>query len=375
MSRVLIFRELLLPISETFVLSQTGALSTFEPIFVGMKRATPSLPLPAHPLVLSTHPNRRISGLRARVYKRTKIAPRFHRAIEELRPDLIHAHFAPDGAAAVPLAERLGVPLVVTLHGYDATVRTDFRRRYSHLWRKADRFICVSDFIRKKAIEAGFPAEKCCVHYIGIDFKRFRPPVQKRTEGMVLFVGRLVEKKGCTYLLDAMFQVQRLHPSAHLVVIGDGPLRSSLEQRARQLGLNCRFLGGQPHSVVKTYLDCSPVVCVPSITAKNGDCEGLPIALLEAIATGVPVVASHHAGIPEAVIDGETGLLAREGDHLALADHILRFLTDASFRDQCTKRGQKWVTNQFDLEKQTRLLEEIYTATVSGRTRSASVTC
>jgi glycosyltransferase involved in cell wall biosynthesis len=358
--RVLVFRESLLPISETFIIAQTGALTTYEPTFVGVRRSTPSLPILGHPLLLSANTNERLSRLRARFYKRTRIAPRFHRAVEQLRPALIHAHFAPGGAIAAVMAERLRIPLVVTLHGHDVTARTDFRRRYSHLWDKADRFICVSDFIRKKAIEAGFPAEKCSVHYIGIDREKFRPSADTRTEGMVLFVGRLVEKKGCTYLLDAMSQVQRVHPTAHLAVIGNGPLRPSLEQQAARLGINCKFLGGQAHHVIREHLGRASVFCAPSAAARDGDSEGLGMVFLEAQAMGAPVVSSLHGGIPEAVQDGKTGLLAPEGDHNTLAQHILRFLQDEPFRKECTARGREWVAHQFDLRKQTGLLEEMY---------------
>jgi glycosyltransferase involved in cell wall biosynthesis len=260
----------------------------------------------------------------------------------------------------VSLAEKLGIPIVVTLHGYDVTIRTDFQTRYEKLWRKADRFICVSEFIRKKAIEAGFPPEKLVVHYIGIDRKRFAPVNSDRAGGMALFVGRLVEKKGCSYLLSAMQRVQNRHINARLVVIGDGPLRKSLEQHARELKLNCSFLGAQSQDVVRKNLQAASVLCVPSVAARNGDSEGLPITILEALCMKVPVVASRHAGIPEAVLDGETGLLASERDEKELAEQILRFLTDEPFRNACSRRGSDWIATQFDLISQTRQLENIY---------------
>jgi len=370
MPKVLVFRELLLPISETFILAQTGALETYEAKFAGIRRTSPSLDVPGDPLLLVPQTDGRVSRLLTKVYKCTKFAPSFHQAAAEFRPDLVHAHFAPDGVAAAILAERLGVPLAVTLHGYDVTVRTDFKARYGELWRKADRFICISEFIRKKAIAAGFPAEKLCVHYIGVDRDKFHPSGEDRTEGLVLFVGRLVEKKGCTHLLRAMHEVQLKHPRAHLVVIGNGPLRSSLEQQAASLGLNCKFLGGQDQTVIRGFLERASVFCAPSVTATNGDSEGLGIVFLEAQAMGLPIVSSCHGGIPEAVHDGETGLLAGEGDHHAIADHILRFLTDEPFRRSCASRGRDWVATRFDLKKQTKLLEDIYTDATNARCRN-----
>jgi colanic acid/amylovoran biosynthesis glycosyltransferase len=365
MRQVAIFRSELLRFSETFILAQATSLQEYTPRFVGLRRVRPSLPLPDRTVFLGSA-GRYTAVLKAKMYVGLPVAPFFHRRVARLSASIIHAHFAPDGALAVPLAEKLGIPLVVTLHGYDVTMRTDFEKRYSKLWRKAGRFICVSEFIRTKAIEAGFPAEKLVVHYIGIDRKKFAPLDGARTDGMVLFVGRLVEKKGCRYLLDAMRRVQNRHANAHLVVIGEGPLRKSLEQHAQELKLDCSFLGTQSQDVVRQNLQSASVLCVPSVTAENGDSEGLPIAILEALSMKVPVVASRHAGIPEAVLDGETGLLASERDEKELAEQILRFLSDEPFRDACTRRGSDWIETQFDLIRQTSLLEDIYTNVASG---------
>src|SRR6185503_2138948 len=156
-----------------------------------------------------------------------------------VEPSIIHAHFAVDAIQAMSIAERLDLPLVVSLHGFDITstdaaLRTSFAGRHfvQHKQQLVDRataFICVSRFLRQVALEAGFPESKVHVHYTGIDCERFRPSSIKRDSDLVLFVGRLVEKKGCEYLLRAMALVQRENARAHLEVIGDGPLRSSLE--------------------------------------------------------------------------------------------------------------------------------------------------
>lgn len=364
MRQIAIFRADLLPVSETFVLAQANSLQQYIPHFVGLRRVRRSLPLPSGALILGSA-GRYSAALKAKIYAGFPVAPLFHGRIARLGVAVIHAHFAPDGALAVPLAEKLGIPLVVTLHGYDVTVGTDFQTRYARLWRKAERFICVSEFTRKKAIEAGFPPEKLLIHYIGIDRKRFAPADNGSSGGAVLFVGRLVEKKGCSYLLAAMQRVQNRHTNARLVIIGDGPLRKSLEEYAEELKLDCSFLGAQSHDVVRKYLQSASVLCVPSVAARDGDSEGLPIAILEALSMKVPVVASRHAGIPEAVLDGETGLLAGERDEKELAEQILRFLTDEPFRNACTRRGSDWVATQFDLIRQTSLLEDIYTSVAS----------
>jgi glycosyltransferase involved in cell wall biosynthesis len=196
MSRVLVFKETLLPPSETFVLSQMTALRRYQAQLCGLEKSQPSLPVNNDVILLADRPAA-FAQLRAKLYRRTGIAPLFHSRARRFRPDLVHAHFASGGLSAIPLVRSLGVPLIVTLHGADITVRDACSDRYRHLAESAARVICVSKFIRDRALEAGLPAEKLIVHYIGIDRELFASsgiPVDTRK---VLFVGRLVEKKGC----------------------------------------------------------------------------------------------------------------------------------------------------------------------------------
>jgi colanic acid/amylovoran biosynthesis glycosyltransferase len=358
---VLIFKENLLPVSETFIEAQARHLVRFQPCYAGLGQAKPSLTIPAESILL-TRGYSAAAALEQKLYRRLGFAPRFHRKAASVSPRLVHAHFASGGRSALPLVRHLKVPLVVTLHGSDVTMRIDYKQRYSRLWDEASAFICVSDFIRRKAIEAGFPENKLQVHYIGIDRQAFRPHDVAKQPDTVLFVGRLVEKKGCAFLLRAMAEVQRQRPEARTVIIGDGPLRSSLEALAKELKLSCQFLGSQPSTVVREWLSAARVFCAPSVTAANGDSEGLPTVIVEAQAMGVPVVSTHHAGIPEVVLDGETGLLAPESDSTTLTQHLLRLLEDEAFWNSCVERGNGWIRQQFDLKSQTQELERIYSA-------------
>jgi colanic acid/amylovoran biosynthesis glycosyltransferase len=170
----------------------------------------------------------------------------------------------------------------------------------------------------------------------------------------------LVEKKGCAYLLRAMASVQQTHPDCLLTIIGDGPLRGSLESQARELGVTCRFLGAQPPAIVREHLQQTRIFCAPSVTAKNGDSEGLGIVFAEAQAMGIPVVSSLHGGIPEVVVHGRTGLLAGERDHEALAAAIASLLGDSSLWEQFRHSARAHIEHSFDLAKQTAELETIY---------------
>jgi glycosyltransferase involved in cell wall biosynthesis len=370
LKNVLIFRKDLLAISETFVFAQAKSLTKYTGRFFGLTPASPTLPI-AGDSVFLTRESGILSAIRVRLYRLTGWAPLFHRQAIAMKPDLVHVHFATDGVTALPLVNAVAVPLVVTLHGFDVTISDEFRtsagaRQYMRLrpalWKRAARFLCVSEFIRQKAIEGGFPAEKLEVHYIGIDLRNFRFREREPEAETVLFVGRMVEKKGLRYLVEAMQIVARRHPDARLRVIGTGPLQAQCAALAQELKVAVEFLGPLSSSEVRQELQQAAVFCVPSVTAQTGDSEGLPIVVLEAMAMGVPLVASRHAGISEAVVDDETGILTGEKKPEQIAVGICRFLEDKEFARRCAVAAEKRVRERFDLAVQTRKLEDIYDA-------------
>jgi glycosyltransferase involved in cell wall biosynthesis len=360
MPNVLIFKETLLPRSETFILAQMGALTRFSPHLVGLEPTFKSLPLDKPPLLLSRRASK-TADLRAKVYRRTGFAPLFHRGLRDLRPDLIHAHFASGGKTLLPVNKSLQLPLIVTLHGgSDVPIQKPQMGVYRELAERADLFLCVSDFIRKQAIDAGYPPGKLLVHYIGIDRSLFFPPPDAMDTDSVLFVGRLVEMKGCEYLLRAMQAVQASRPSTELTIVGDGPLRPELERLAKELRVRCKFMGVQSTTTIRQLLQKSRLLSLPSVTTADGHVEGLGMVLIEAQAMGVPVVSTFHAGIPEGVADGVTGTLVPERDSEKLAAAILRLLEDQDLWQRYRLATQAHIDRQFDLHKQTALLEDIY---------------
>jgi glycosyltransferase involved in cell wall biosynthesis len=145
-----------------------------------------------------------------------------------------------------------------------------------------------------------------------------------------------------------------------LVIIGDGPLRGELERIATELKVSAEFLGVQGPDAVRGWMQRAWVLCNPSVTAANGDTEGLGMVFAEAQATGLPVVSTLHGGIPEVVRDGETGLLARERCAEELASHLERMLMDRAFWQACSERGKRWIREQFDIRRCTAGLEEVY---------------
>jgi colanic acid/amylovoran biosynthesis glycosyltransferase len=374
--RVIIFRNELLPRSETFIRAQAMALRTFEPCFAGTHLALNPMDLPGETVVVASAASL-LGKVRRRLYWRTGIAPEFYRRLKKIKPVLVHAHFALDGAAVLPVCKRLRLPLVVTLHGYDVTSsdhslqRSEegkvYLRRHEELWDKASVFLCVSKFIRQKALEKGFPRDKLLVHYTGIDLSLFKRESLQRDSNLIVFTGRLVEKKGCRYLLEAVALVREQHPEVYLAIIGSGPMECALREQAASLKLQCEFLGVQPPETVKKYLARARVFCVSSVTAANGDSEGLGMVFAEALAMGTPVASFKHGGIPEVVCDGCTGLLAPEGDVEALAANLLRLLRDNEVWRELSENGVRSVNEYFNIQKQTGKLEDIYTDVIDGR--------
>ena len=377
---VLIYRDQLLPYSETFIPAQAEQLRRYSARYVGTT-AQPGYSLPAHRQTL-LGPLVRPSGAWKMAYKLFGLcAPSWLRALSAHHPQLLHAHFGGDGGFAIPLARQLQVPLIVTFHGYDATwqqpsvsplqqandfiyhrgrfFRTLMLQKRAAVFAKADRVIAVSNFIYRQLIDRGCPAEKIIVHYIGIDPQQFQPDPTVQRQPVVLFVGRLVEKKGCEYLIRAMASVQQHHPQAQLVIIGDGPLRSHLEVQAQQLA-HVQFLGAQPPGTVRHWMNRAHCLAGPSITADSGDAEGLGMVFAEAQAMQLPVVAFASGGIPEVVQHSQTGLLAPEKDLTGLTRHLLNLFEDPGLHHRLAQAGPLHIAKKFDIRQNTRILEQHY---------------
>jgi glycosyltransferase involved in cell wall biosynthesis len=368
----LIFRTDLLPSSETFVATQAHAMRRYTPVFAGLRRARTGLELDAEECVTLTITSALADKLKRRIFLHTGHAPQFLRRLGRHHPALLHAHFAVDAAIALPVARQLRIPLLVTLHGYDVTSSDDALRRTAagRAWLRrrnavlstASTFLCVSEHIRRQAVMRGFPKAKLRTHYIGVDLSLFAPdPCCSRSrDPVVLFIGRLVEKKGCTHLLRAMQVVVQRHPAAKLLIVGDGPLLDSLRAQASATLRCCTFLGAQPPSVIRDLMHRSSVLAAPSIVAADGDTEGLPIVLCEAQAIGLPIAGFEGPGISEAVIPCESALLAPSADDATLADCISAILTDHDLAGRLAAAGRRRAEKHFSLAAQTALLEAIY---------------
>jgi glycosyltransferase involved in cell wall biosynthesis len=304
----------------------------------------------------------------------TRDARPFLQLVSAVRPVLIHAHFGVEGVYALPIARRLGIPLVTTFHGFDASTSPGallrsgspswinyllFRHR---LARDGRVFICVSEYIRDRLIRLGFPRARTCVHYIGVDTQAIQMRSMDEERSTVIHVARLVEKKGTEQLIRAFAQIATDHPQFDLNIVGEGPLRPRLEGLVRELNLvgRVRFQGARSHPDVMSMMRRAAVLALPSVTAATGDAEGLGMVILEAGALGLPVVATRHGGIPEAVEDGVTGYLVPERDIEQLAKRLAQLLADPALRLSMGTNARALMESRFDLRSQTQKLEEIY---------------
>ena len=286
--------------------------------------------------------------------------------INNLNPQVIHAHFGRGGALVLPLAQKLGLPLYVTYHGGDATkythqksriIPTIYQRRLKNLQSYANGFLCVSKFIAQRLADQGFPRHKLITHYIGINCKNIIKPTIKN--GPMLFVGRLTKKKGVDLLLKAIRKLQeKKGPLPSLYIAGSGSQEASLKKLANGLK-TIKFIGWQNHIALQKIMKDAQAVVVPSREADDGDCEGLPTVILEAIRAGTVVIATNHAGIPEIIEDKVSGLLTPEGDINALADSLQYVMLNQNKIVSFVKTAQSRLRKDFNATKQSKRLQEI----------------
>lgn len=282
---------------------------------------------------------------------------------------MIHAHFGPAGIEILPLAKSLNIPLLVTFHGYDASsfLRSSvYVKSLIQLFKYA-RGICVSRNMAEKLIGLGIPPTRVNTHYIGTSLENFkfvkrqtlREKSLQRKQINFLQVSNFVEKKGHQYTVEAFSRFVTYYPDANLCLAGDGPLRPEMEELVARLGLSSRilFTGAIDSNEVSRRMAQADAFLHHSVTAGNGDMEGIPTVLMEAMATGLPVVSTHHSGIPELIVHGYNGYLVNERDVDGYAA-VLRSLLQID--SSIGEGARETVANNFNLAVQNSRLAEIY---------------
>lgn len=256
------------------------------------------------------------------------------RLLDEPPFDVVHCHFGPIGQFAAKLKNvgALSGRLVTVFHGVDISAyvrdRPDY---YRFLFSTGDLFLPISGVWRRKLVELGGDPARIAIHRMGVDASRyaFRPRVFSGDRPVrILSVGRMVEKKGIEYGLEAVSEMARQGVPVRYDIVGDGPLRGDLERLAGTLGLasSVRFHGWQDQMAVSALINENDILLAPSVTSANGDQEGIPVTLMEAMASGALVISTYHSGIPELVEHARSGLLVPERDAPALAAALMRLV-------------------------------------------------
>ena len=296
------------------------------------------------------------------------------RELEQRRVKLIHAHFGYSGIEFLPVAQALDVPLVVTLHGVDASAMLFddvYRRSLRSLLERAT-IIAVSREMVGRIASLGLPTHNIRVHYIGVPVREFFfvprvAPICRVQAGCavrLLQVSNFVEKKGHYYTLHAFREFKKNFPNAVLTLAGDGVLCQEIRDLGRQLGLaeSIIFPGGVDTQGVQRLMYESDIFVHHSVTTGDGDSEGIPTVLMEAMATGIPVVSTRHGGIPELIVHGESGFLVKERD----VEEYVRQLNNALHAGAVvTTAARDVVQDRFNIERQNCKLIAIYRSLIN----------
>ena len=272
--------------------------------------------------------------------------------------DLIHCHFGPNGNLAA-LMKRIGVfsgKVVTTFHGYDITqyLKGNGNRVYDSLFQVGDLFLPISNRWEAELVKLGCDPGKIIVHHMGVETELFSLPTKSKGDDRnvnILTVGRLVEKKGVEFGIRAFAKISRDYPQLRYLIAGDGPLAGDLEQLLIELDVgDCvSMLGWKTQEEISELMKTADIILAPSIVDKNGDQEGIPVVLMEALAMGIPVLSTLHSGIPELVEDGVSGLLVPEFDVVALAEGLRYLLEHPDTWREMGQAGRQKVESEFDV--------------------------
>ena len=296
------------------------------------------------------------------------------RVLTEARARLLHIYFGHIAVHLLPLIRAWKHPSVVSFHGADVMVdmnKPAYRQGTLQMLDAVTLVLVRSESLRRALVDLGCDPEKIEIQRTGIPLEEFAfrdRAVPKNGEWQFVQAGRLIEKKGLPITLLAFSTFLKKHPNATLTVAGEGSLLPELQRFARELGVNdhVSFTGFVSQEQLREIYYRSHIFLHPSQTGKDGNQEGIPNSMLEAMATGLPVFATEHGGIPEAIENGVSGVLVPERDEFALVETLLEAVQDPRVLSDIAQTGTDAVRKRFDLQQQAHRLEEIYLQ-VAGR--------
>lgn len=276
--------------------------------------------------------------------------------------NLVFAEYGFTGENIIPVCQVLNLPLIAHFHGYDAS-RVDVLQQNSHykkLFSYASYIIVVSKKMKQDLINLGCPGEKLVYNVYGPreEFLEVNP---KFSQPQFIAIGRFVDKKAPYYLILAFKKVVKKYPEARLIIAGDGELWKTCKNLVSYYGLkkNVLFPGVVSKNQYLNYLKESLAMVQHSITAEDGDSEGTPVAILEASAAGLPVISTKHAGIPDVITDGETGLLVHEHDVNGMAEKMMEVLRNRNIACELGAKGKQNIKENYTLGRHIETLNDL----------------
>jgi len=282
------------------------------------------------------------------------------------------AEYGPTGAAVMDVCRDAGVALIVHFHGFDAykhKVLQIYNEKYKKMFQVADAIIVVSNHMEEQIVGLSAPRGK--VHYnpYGIDSEMFYGADPAKASPVFLATGRFVDKKSPHLTLMAFHKVYQRIPEARLIMVGDGNLLDACSSLANVLGIEhaVNFMGVQSHEKIAQLMRQVRAFVQHSRIPFSGDSEGTPVAVLEASLSGLPVISTKHAGIPDVILDGQTGFLVDECDVDAMADRMIQIANDPSLADQMGKKGRERILGQFTMDHSISNLANIISMAVKQR--------
>lgn len=290
------------------------------------------------------------------------------RVLTETRARLLHIYFGQIAVHLLPLIRTWDNPSIVSFHGADVMVDMNKAAYRSATLRMLDAVKLVlvrSESLRCALIDLGCDPEKIEIQRTGIPLEEFsfRERISPNNgDWRFVQAGRLIEKKGLLVTLRMFAAFLRQYPNATLTIAGEGPLLGELQNLARELNIAQRvsFTGFISQEELREIYYQSHIFVHPSQTGRDGNQEGVPNSMLEAMATGLPVFATEHGGIPEAVENGVSGVLVAERDDEGLARALVNAAQDPGFLSRLARAGAESIRKNFDLQQQAQRLEDIY---------------
>jgi len=294
------------------------------------------------------------------------------RVLTEARARLLHIYFGHIAVHLLPLIRAWKNPSIVSFHGADVMIdmnKPAYREATLQMLEAVTLVLVRSESLRRVLIELGCAPTKIEIQRTGIPLEEF--PFRQRVfpkngEWHFVQAGRLIEKKGLPVTIRAFEVFVRQYPNATLTIAGEGPLLREIETLARELKIaqSVSFTGFLSQEQLRQIYYRSHIFLHPSQTGRDGNQEGIPNSMLEAMVTGLPVFATEHGGIPEAIEHGVSGVLVPERDEFALVETLLDAVQDPDLLSRIAQSGAEAVRKNFDLSTQAQRLEEIYLRTI-----------